>query len=86
MYKLKREVPEKIMMGKTTDILFICDLEWYSWVYYNESIIQFPEVKVVIRRYLGPTGPEVGSVTTVKILKYNGEVLRRNTFRHIRRE
>ena len=86
MYKLQGEVPEMIMMGQTADISFICEFEWYSWVYYNESITQFPEVKVVIGRYLGPTEPEVGSVMTAKILKYNGEVLRRNTFRHLKRE
>ncbi len=36
--------------------------------------------------YLGPTEPEVGSVLTAKILKCNGEVVRRNTFRHLRQE
>jgi hypothetical protein len=43
-------------------------------------------VKVVIGRYLGPTEPGVGSWMTAKIVTYNGEVLRSNTFRHIKRE
>jgi hypothetical protein len=41
---------------------------------------------MVLGRYLGPTSPEVGSVMTAQILQANGEVVRRNTFRHIRRE
>jgi Reverse transcriptase (RNA-dependent DNA polymerase) len=80
------QVPETIMMGETADISFICEFSWYSWVYFNESQVQFPETKVMIGRYLGPTEPEVGSVLTAKILKCNGEVVRRNTFRHLRQE
>ena len=86
VYKLNGQVPETIMMGETADISFICEFSWYSWVYFNESQVQFPETKVMIGRYLGPTEPEVGSVLTAKILKCNGEVVRRNTFRHLRQE
>jgi hypothetical protein len=71
------------MMVQMVDISLICQFAWYAWVYYNESIFQFPEEKVAIGRYLGPTEPEVGSVMTAKILKCNGEIMRRITFRHV---
>jgi hypothetical protein len=86
MYKLQGKLPETMMMGPTADISFNCEFEWYSWVYYNESNIQFPENKIVIGSYFGPTVPEVGSVMKAKILKHHEEVLRRNPFIHIRRE
>jgi hypothetical protein len=34
--------------------------------------------------YLGPTDPEAGSVLTAKILTYEGNVIQRNTFRHLK--
>jgi hypothetical protein len=86
LYKLQGQVPETVMMGQTADISFICEFKWYAWVYYNESTANFPEERVVLGRYLGPTEPESGSVMTAKILKDNGQVIRRNTFRHIRLE
>jgi hypothetical protein len=45
-----------------------------------------PRVKFFIRWYIGPMESEVGSVTTAKTLKSNGEVLRTNTFRRVRIE
>lgn len=81
MYKLQGEVPQTIMMGQTADISHLSEFAWYDWVYYNESIGQFPDPKQVLGRYLGPTEPEIGSVMTAKILTNTGEVIRRNTFR-----
>jgi hypothetical protein len=81
--KLQGQVPETIMMGQTADISFICDFGWYDWVYFNDSPASFPEPKVCLGRYLGPTDPEVGSVLTAKILKENGEIVRRNSYRHL---
>jgi hypothetical protein len=71
IYKLEGQVPETVMMGQTADISFICQFPWYSWVYFHESKVQFPNDNVVLGRYLGPTEPEVGSVMTAKILKSN---------------
>ena len=86
IHQLHGEVPETIMMGQTADISFICEFGWYDWIYYNESTAAFPESKVVLGRYLGPTEPEVGSVLTAKVLTLKGEVIRRNTFRHLTTE
>jgi hypothetical protein len=75
------------MMGQTADISFICEHEWYSWVYFNDKDrAQFPDQKVVLGRYLGPTEPEVGSVLTAKILTASGEVVRRNSLRRLTHE
>ena len=87
IYKLQGQVPETIMMGQTADISFICAFKWYAWFYYNDTNnVQFPDQKVVLGRYLGPTEPEVGSVLTAKILTVSGEVLCRNTLRNLTAE
>jgi hypothetical protein len=70
------------MMVKT-DISFICDFEWYKWVYYNKSPVQFPDQKLILGRCLGPTEPEVGSVLSAKILKIAVGIFIRNTFRNL---
>jgi hypothetical protein len=45
--------------------------------------VQFPDQKVVLGQYLGPTEPEIGSVLTVKILTISGEILHWNTIQHL---
>jgi hypothetical protein len=45
--------------------------------------VQFPDPKVVLGRYLGPTEPEIGSVIIKKILTMSGEILRLNTIQHL---
>jgi hypothetical protein len=86
LYQLNNQVPDTLMFGQTADISHLCEFKWYSWVLFNDSRTHFPDDKVVLGRYLGPTDPEAGSVMTAKILKANGEVVRRNTYRHIRQE
>jgi hypothetical protein len=56
------------MLVKTADILFICNFAWYDWAYHNEQNSAFPDSKMTLGRYLGPTDPEFGSVLTAKIL------------------
>jgi hypothetical protein len=83
MYKLNGQVPDAIMLGQTADISFICSFAWYYWVYYNEQNAAFPATKMTLGMYLGPTDPEAGSVLSAKILTFEGNVIRRNTFRHL---
>jgi hypothetical protein len=83
MYKLHSQVPETIMLGQTADIWFICSFAWYDWVNYNEQNAAFPTSKMILGRYLGPTDTEAGSVVSAKILTIEGNVIRRNTFRHL---
>jgi hypothetical protein len=81
---LNWQFPKTILTGQTADISHICEFPWYSWILYNESRTQFPEVKVFLGQYLGPTDPGIGSTMSAKILKSNGEVVRRNTFFQMR--
>jgi hypothetical protein len=53
-------------------------------VYYNNQNAAFPASKTTIGRYLGPNDPEAGSVLSAKILTFEGNVIRRNTFRHLK--
>jgi hypothetical protein len=83
MYKLNGRLPETIMLGQTSDISFICSFTWYDWVYYNEENAAFPATKMTLGRYLGTTDPEAGFVLSAKILTFEGNVIRRNLFRHL---
>jgi hypothetical protein len=74
------------MTGQTADISHVCEVPWYAWVLFHESRTQFPEVKLVLGQYLGPTDPGVVLTMSAKILKANGEVVRRNTFCLLRTE
>jgi hypothetical protein len=71
------------MIGQTADISFICSFVWYNWVYYNKQNAAFPASKITLGRYLGTTDPEAGSVLSAKILTFEGNVIRRNPFRHL---
>jgi hypothetical protein len=83
IYKLNGQVPETVMLGQTADILFICSFAWCNRVYYNEYSAPYPKPKMTLGWYLGPSNPEDGSLLTAKILTMNGDVIRRNTFRHL---
>ena len=62
------------MSGETSDISQFCELEWYEWVKFRDTAMQFPEDDLVLGRYLGPS-IDVGPALTAKILKSNGEVV-----------
>ena len=86
IYQLDAQVPETLMLGQTADISHLCEFYWYEWVMVNDVTSKFPDTTSTLGRYLGPTSPEHGSVLSVKILIANGQVLRRNTFRHLKPE
>ena len=68
------------MSGETADISFISELGWYDWIKFRDTSETFPNDKVVVDRYLGPS-TDVGPVLTAKILKMNGTVVYRSTYR-----
>ena len=80
IFMLDGEVPETIMSGKTSDISQFCEFEWYDWVYFRDSAVSYPEDKLVLGRYLGPS-IDAGPALTAKILKKNGEIVHRSTYR-----
>jgi hypothetical protein len=82
IYQLKCQVPETIMMARTSDISHICEYEWYEWLMYHEEK-GYPEDKAKLGRYLGPTEPGIGSVMSYYVLQYNGEVVTKRTIRKL---
>jgi hypothetical protein len=60
------------MLRQTADILFNCNIAWYDWLYDHEQNATFPDSKITLGKYLGPTDPEAGSVLSAKILTYDG--------------
>jgi len=82
IYKLRGETPQTVMSGETADISPFCELSFYEWVMYREpsKLVQFPDKNPTLGRYLG-VAIDVGPAMTAKILKANGEVVHRSTYR-----
>jgi hypothetical protein len=45
------------MMQHFADKSFIAESGWYGLVFCNENTCQFPDVKLLLGIYLGPTDP-----------------------------
>ena len=83
IFKLEGEVPETSMRVGTADINIIEDYAWYYQIkFYDHVGKQFLEKKMYLGRYLGPS-IEVGPALTANILKSNGEVIHRSTYRYL---
>ena len=80
IFAAKGEVPETIVSGQTADISQLCEFAWYDWVKFRESTAPFPEDQEVLGRYLGPS-MDCGPAMTAQILKQNGQVEFRSTYR-----
>ena len=74
------EVPETLITGETSDISPLAQHGWYEWVMFRDTSVSFPDSKMVLGRYLGPS-IDVGPAMTAKILKANGKVMHRGTYR-----
>ena len=82
VYMTNGEVPETIMTGgSTANISHICEFGWYDWVMFGDNLLTFPDNKLILGRYLGPT-TDVGSALTAKTLKSNGQTVCRSTLQH----
>ena len=79
IYMLHDEVPETIISGETSDVSQFCEFEWYEWVKFLDSAVQFPEESLVLGRYLGPSIVVGPALTAKKFLK-NGEIVHRSTY------
>ena len=82
IYMLHGEVPETVMLGETPDITQLGELSWYEWVRFRDSAQQFPDDVLVLGRYLGPS-IDVGPALAAKILKSNGQIVCRSTYREL---
>jgi hypothetical protein len=77
---LKGETPETVVSGETADISEFAEHGFYDWVKFRDTLIPFPDDKLVLGRYLGPS-TDIGPAMTAKILKSNGHIVHRSTFR-----
>ena len=66
-YELDGEVPETSMTGQTADIINICVYQWYQWLMFCNQPITYPDLLVVMGRYLG-LDADVGSTMTFFLL------------------
>jgi hypothetical protein len=77
---LNGQVPENYVTGLTTELSEIAEYNWYQWIYYKEEIAQFPASPFFLGCYLGPS-EDVGPAMAAKLLKANGQIVIRMTFR-----
>jgi hypothetical protein len=82
VYELGGEVPETIMSGETSDISQLCELGWYEWCKFRDVTAPFPQDKMKLGRYLGPS-VDIGPAMTAKVLKSNGQVIHTSTYRSL---
>jgi hypothetical protein len=80
IFILQGEVPETVMSGETSDISQFCEFAFYDWIMFRDQPVAFPDDNPMLGRYLGPA-IDVGPALTAKILKANGEVVYRSTYR-----
>jgi hypothetical protein len=70
------------MTNNTTNINHIAEFGWYNWVIFLDNEPSYPDNKLILSCYLGPT-IATGSALTAKILKLNGVFVRRSTLQHL---
>jgi hypothetical protein len=76
------QVPETIMTGNTADISHIVEFGWYDWVMFHDNKPSYPDVKLILGRYLGPA-IDTGLALRAKILKLNGVFNCGSTLQHL---
>ena len=80
IYELQGETPETVLSGETADISQFCELSFYEWIMFRDEPVSYPDNNPVLGRFLG-IAVDVGPAMTAKILKHNGEVVHRSTYR-----
>jgi hypothetical protein len=82
IYMTAGQVPETIMTRNTTNISHIVEFGWYDWVMFCDNEPSFPNDKLILGCYLGPT-IDTGSALTAKILKSNSVFVCRSILQHL---
>jgi hypothetical protein len=80
IFGLEGQVPESKFKGETVDISTISEYDWYEWVKFRDTAAKFPVSKIQMGRDLGST-IDIGPSMVCKILKKNGSVMYRISFR-----
>jgi hypothetical protein len=77
-YELNGECPETVLSGETAGISEFAKYGWYGWVKFRDTTVPYPEDKLILGRYLGPS-TDIGPAMTAKILKGNRQYQHRST-------
>ena len=77
---LNVEVYKKMITVNTADISELVEFVWYQWIYCRDATTFFPLPEEELGKYLGPS-ENVGSKMSMWILKQNGKIVSRPTFR-----
>ena len=85
LFKLKGEVPETMVLDETPDISQFAHLRWYKWVMFWDKVPAFPNKRLVLGRYLGPS-IDIEPAMTCAIIKENGQIVHRSTVRPLTEE
>ena len=70
------------MTGKTSDIINICEYEWYEWVMFLDNVTSYPENRRTLGRYIAPA-IDVGSSLCHDILKADRNISCQTTVRSL---
>ena len=84
-FGLNGETPETMLSGETADISEFAEFGWYDWIKFRDTKVPYPQDKLVLGRYLGPSA-DIGPAMTAKILKQNGQYVHRTTLRGLTEE
>ena len=82
LFQNQGKTPHTATFGTQGDISNVCQFKWYQWVYFRDGSANFPFMKEVLGRYLGPTKNE-GNEMTMSVLKANGIVVPRTGLRRL---
>jgi hypothetical protein len=77
------KVPETIVSGETADISTFAQHHWYEWIMFRDTSVSFLGDKLVLGCYLGPSIDVGRPAMTAKLLKANGVIIHRSTYRSL---
>ena len=81
-FELHGQVPQNHMTGETADLSEFALFKRYEWVIFRDNKVPYPNEKLTLERYLGPS-TNIGTAMTLKILKENGRIVSRTTVHHL---
>ena len=84
-FNLHKTYPYTQLKNEEGDISNLCQYRWYDWVYFREKSAKFPHGQELLGIVLG-LSKDSGNKMSQCILKSNGRVVSRRTFRPLRKE
>ena len=54
-FELNGKVTQTQMTGETADLSEFEEFEWYEWVMFRDNEVPYPNGKLTLGRYLGPS-------------------------------